>query len=191
MSHDDVKLWSNKRNKLITFETPLWLNKDVDIDISLQESINKKNDNPELLRLISLDHINRYNTYTHIYTDGAKAENLVAAAYTIPTLNLNKQFRLCYSSSKYAAELTAIKEILSRTSENETQDLKNFVIFSDSLSVLTFFKHSFSESRPNLLQETIQTFKVHFIWIPSHVNILGNERADALAKISLNIPSIN
>ena len=92
---------------------------------------------------MSLDHINRYNTYTHIYTDGSKAENLVEAAYTIPTLNLNKQFRLCNSSSIYAAELTAIKEVFSWISENETQDLKNFAIFSDSLSVLTSIKNSF------------------------------------------------
>src|SRR6218665_1035175 len=44
--------------------SPPWLNKDVDIDISLKESVSKKNDNPELLRLMSLEHINRYNTYT-------------------------------------------------------------------------------------------------------------------------------
>src|SRR6218665_1374303 len=72
--------------------------------------------------LISLDHINRYNTYTHIYTDGSKAENLVAAAYTIPTINLNKQLRLCNSSSIYAAELTAIKEAFLWISENEKQN---------------------------------------------------------------------
>src|SRR6218665_30253 len=49
--------------------SPPWLNKDVDIDISLKESVSKKNGNPELLRLMSLDHINRYNTHhTHIYT---------------------------------------------------------------------------------------------------------------------------
>ena len=57
--------------------------------------------------------MNKYHTYTHIYTDGSKAENLVAAAYTIPALNLDKQFRLCNSSSIYAAELTAIKEVFS------------------------------------------------------------------------------
>src|SRR6218665_2037710 len=100
------------------------------------------------------------------------AENLVAAAYTIPTLNLNKQFRLFNSSSIYAAELTAIKEVFSWISENETKDLKNYGIFSDFLSVFTSIKNSFSEFRPTLLQETMQTFnqirisKVHLIWIP-------------------------
>src|SRR6218665_133181 len=87
-------------------------------------------------------------TQTHTYTDVSKADNLVAAAYTIPTLNLNKHFRLCDSCSIYAAELAAIKEVFSRISENENQDLKNFEIFSDSLSVLMSIKHSFSESRP-------------------------------------------
>src|SRR6218665_508933 len=48
--------------------SPPWLNKDVDIDISLKESVSKKNDNPELLCLMCLDHINRYNTHTHTHT---------------------------------------------------------------------------------------------------------------------------
>jgi len=48
--------------------TPPWLNKDIDIDVSLHESISKRNDNAERLRLMSLDHINRYNIYTHIHT---------------------------------------------------------------------------------------------------------------------------
>src|SRR6218665_1827948 len=50
-----------------TFPTsPPWLNKDVDIDISFKES-SKKNDNPELLRLMSLDDISRYNTHIHTH----------------------------------------------------------------------------------------------------------------------------
>src|SRR6218665_269252 len=90
-----------------------------------------------------------------------------------------------------------VKEVFSWISVNETQDRKNVPIFSDSLSVLTSIKNSFSESRPTLLQETMQTFnqirisKVHLIWIPSHANILGNERADALAKLSFNMTDIN
>src|SRR5688572_23543833 len=59
------------------------------------------------------------------------------------------------------------------------------------------FRNSLLSSRPNLLQETLRTFnkikisKVHLIWIPSHVNILGNEKVDALAKQSFSLPIIN
>src|SRR6218665_1659298 len=73
----------------------------------------------------------------------------------------------------------------------------NVSIFADSLSVLTSINNSFSDSRPTLLQETIQTFNqiristMHLIWITSHVNILGNESADALTKLSLNLPDNN
>src|SRR6218665_2418443 len=90
-----------------------------------------------------------------------------------------------------------VKEVFSWISVNETQDRKNVPIFSDVLSVLTSINNSFPDSRPTLLQETIQTFnqirisKVHLIWIPSHANILGNESADALAKLSLNLPDMN
>jgi len=37
----------------------------------------------------------------------------------------------------------------------------------------------------------IRISKVHLIWIPSYVIILGNERADASAKLSLNMPDSN
>jgi hypothetical protein len=124
--------------------TPHWQNNDIDVDLSLHKEMSKKFDSPEMLRLLSLEHINKYHTYTHVYTDGSKVENTVGAAYTIPTLNLDKQIRLCDYSSIFAAELTAIKEVFSWISENESQELKNFAIFSDSLSVLTSIKNSFT-----------------------------------------------
>jgi len=69
------------------------LNNDTEVDNSLHKSISKKNDNPELLP-ISFDRMNRYHTYT-LYADGSKAENLIASADTLPTLELKKQTRLC------------------------------------------------------------------------------------------------
>ena len=107
------------------------------------------------------------------------------------------QVRLCNDSCIYAAELNAIKEVLTWILENENQDNKKFAVFSDCLSALTSIKLTYSRSRPILLQETmmilnqIKMSKICFIWIPSHVNILGNERADSLAKQSLNLPDIN
>jgi ribonuclease HI len=178
-------------------KTPPWLNKHIQVDMSLHKEISKKGDNPEFIKLLSLDHMSRYQTYTHIYTDGSKAGKTVAAAYTIPTLSIDMQFRLCDNSSVYAAELTAIKEVFSWISKNENQESRRFAVFSDSLSVLTSIKKCFSDSRPTLLQDTIRTFnqitlsEVCLVWIPSHVNIVGNERADMLAKQSLSKPIIN
>jgi DNA-binding MltR family transcriptional regulator len=37
----------------------------------------------------------------------------------------------------------------------------------------------------------IKISEVQLIWIPSHVNIFGNERADSLAKQSLSLPVVN
>jgi len=141
--------------------------------------------------------MSKYNSYTHVYTDGSKENSLAAAAYTVPSLEIDTKLRLCDNSSVYTAEMTAIKEVFAWIVDNENQDLKHFAIFSDSLSVLTSLKKSFSKSRPTLLQDTIRIFnqiklsEVHLIWIPSHIDILGNERADSLAKQSLELPTIN
>jgi len=63
----------------------------------------------------------------------------------------------------YAAELTAIKEVIS---ENENFDLKHFAIFSDSLSVLTSIKNSFSKTRPTLLSLDIRhVYACHWVVI--------------------------
>ena len=176
---------------------PPWLNESIHVDIGLHKSISKRDDNPVFLKLITQEYMSKYNSYTHVYTDGSKADSLVAAAYTVPSLDIDKKLRLCDNSSIYAAELTAIKEAFTWIVDNESQGLKHFAVFSDSLSVLTSLKKSFSNSRPTLLQDTIRIFnqikmsEVHLIWIPSHVGILGNERADTLAGQSLELPTIN
>src|ERR1043165_2667655 len=90
-------------------------------------------------------------------------------------------------STSAAQAVQFVKEAFTWIVDNESQGLRHFAIFSDSLSALTSLKKSFSNSRPTLLQDTIRIFnkikmsEVHLIWIPSHVGILGNERADTLA----------
>jgi len=99
--------------------------------------------------------------------------------------------RLPDAASIFRAELYAILlaiDVVWRLKE------KNFVIFSDSMSSLQSI-NSF-----NLDSDFVQKFlkdytvlaknskKIILCWIPSHVGILGNEKADAAAKSALSLP---
>jgi len=157
----------------------------------------KKVDNPEYIKSTSLTLLSIYDTYTHIYTDGSKKDDTVSAAFTIPKMNINKKLKLCNNSSIYAAEMTAIKEAISWILENDNRSNTKYAIFSDSLSVLTSLKEGTCKSRPNLYNEltllinNLLPNKITFIWIPSHVDITGNELADKLAKEALDMEETN
>ena len=77
--------------------------------------------------------------------------------------------------------LSALKEIL-------TIDGNSFVIFSDSRSVLQALE-SFNPVHPLILEILEWLFLIQrrgrnicFCWVPAHVGIQGNEKADKLAK---------
>jgi len=60
-------------------------------------------------------------------------------------------------------------------------------IFTDSLSTVRTIESEHSASRLNLLRQTHETKhylnrEVTFIWVPSHIGITGNEKADRLAN---------
>ncbi|MDW0237614.1 MAG: reverse transcriptase domain-containing protein, partial [Nitrososphaeraceae archaeon] len=177
--------------------TPPWCNKQVEVDLTLKKFINKKTDNPEFLKQSALELISKYNSYTHIYTDGSKVDDLVAAAFTVPSLNVDRKFRLCNNASIYAAEMTAILETVLWILNCEYSNNCEFAIFSDSLSVLTSIKKCHSQSRPTLLNDLLchinklNSNQIRFIWIPSHIDLRGNDRADTLAKEALSIDNIN
>jgi len=111
----------------------------------------------------------------------------VAASFTVPSLNIDRKFRLCDNSSVYAAELTAIMEAVLWILDCEHYNKCKFAIFSDSLGVLTSIKESCSQSRPTLLNDllchlnNLDSNQIKFIWIPSHIAVTGNDRANALA----------
>lgn len=70
------------------------------------------------------------------------------------------------------------------------------VIFSDSKSALESISHKQSSLRPNILIDILVLLtnierKVTLTWIPAHVNLLGNEIADKLAKSALTHNNID
>jgi len=74
---------------------------------------------------------------------------------------------------------------------------KNFIIFSDSMSSLQALNGFKLEL--NLIQKLLKDYShltaigktVMLCWIPSHVNIPGNEKADCAAKSALSHPITN
>ena len=74
-----------------------------------------------------------------------------------------------------------------------TCDANNeFIIFSDSLSVLKVMNHTSSKNPQiqKLLEkchELLTNKEIVLCWIPSHIGIQGNEMVDKQAKTSLSL----
>ena len=150
---------------------------------------NKSTTDPNLFKVQFYEMLEVYTDHTCIYTDGSKDENRVSsAAVTGQTV---KQCRLPGCASVFTAELQAIHLALDFI---ETSQDTKFVIFSDSLSSLQAI-HSTKLDVPMIRDIAERCHHLHtvnkiisFCWIPSHVGIRGNERADAAAKTALSLP---
>ena len=99
--------------------------------------------------------------------------------------------RLPNSVSIYTAELYAILLALNELSK---QQHKQYLLFSDSLSSLNSIGNK-KLDHPITLQILLKyhnlfthSYNIIFCWLPSHVGITGNEKADKAAKFALNKP---
>jgi len=123
--------------------------------------------------------------YENIYTDGSKSGFKCGCSAVLNDRTFKR--RLPDNSSIFSGEATAIDLALDLIIES---DANHFIIFSDSLSVLTSL-HNRNLNNPlivNLLEritEISHTKSIVFCWIPSHIGIRGNEKADMAAKESL------
>ena len=71
----------------------------------------------------------------------------------------------------------------------------NFAVFTDSLSTAETFISGRANCRPALYAETLDLLnevKGHIIlvWLPSHIGIEGNEKADRLANGGTKLPKV-
>ncbi len=144
---------------------------------------NKSDISAEALKQLFAHHRSVYNNYIDVYTDGSKSESHVGLAYVCR--NSTHSFSLHPSCTVYTAELIAIQQALKFISRHSK---KQFIIYTDALSALLALK-SDNFSHPVLFdilnmynQLLSNNFKILFCWVPSHVGIAGNERADVAAK---------
>ena len=132
-----------------------------------------------------------YKHYISIYTDGSKQDEKVACAVISP--NFTDSIRLPDNSSIFTAEAKAIDIALYHIRD---QLEKQFIIYSDSLSVLRSLKNL--DHRNPLIQQIFRKYnylssfkEIVFCWLPSHTNIRGNELADLEAKSALSLSITN
>lgn len=178
-------------------KTPPSLIVQPETDLSLTTKINKSIPLPTDTTT-SLEHLNNnYSNHFSIFTDGSKNQN-GQTGYGIYDDQVKKHYS--YKSpdncSIYTAELLAIIKALELTLQYRELSA---VILSDSLGSLQSIQNLNSKSRPDLLDNIIsllvtnknQDNNITFVWIPSHIGIYGNERADLAAKEGTKLPHPN
>ena len=130
------------------------------------------------------------NSYS-CFTDGSKQEDgLAGSGYVVYHQGneiLNKSISLGCSASVFQAEIIAInavtEDLLARNTNNSAID-----IYSDSQAAiqaiggLRVTAHTVLTCRDALSKLVSHSNVVTLHWVPGHYDVMGNERADLLAR---------
>ena len=130
----------------------------------------------------------RHDTTSHIntidiYTDGTKCEEGVAYAYLHGETTFSQRIQSC--ASIFTAELYAIYSSLNYVAELQN---KPVTIHCDSRSaIMAITKYPAKNPLVQRIQSRIKAIKrnITLCWVPSHVGVIMNERADDAAREGL------
>ena len=178
-------LTGQKLTKIVT-EEPVWAYERPIIDRMLEKEIKNKSS-------IGTEEIKNYIDITYeesikIYTDASLKKGKTGIAVVDETNNRTSKFKLNNNLSVTSAELFAISKAMERA---QTLTHDKISIFTDSLKALTWIEEGTkTKERPEIVQKILRETthmsqdgkKITMVWIPGHIGIEGNERADAEAK---------
>jgi ribonuclease HI len=165
-------------------ETPPWLLQQPRVLFTLHDG-KKSETHPSIFHNSYLELLSQFENYTKIYTDGSKDEDKAAAAFV--SGKHTTKVRLPNGTSIFSAEIRAIDLALQYVASKR---ISNSIIFSDSLSVLQSLHNRKLENAllVNILVKHTELSTFHnivYCWLPSHVGIKGNDKADRAAKMAL------
>ena len=145
----------------------------------------KRNLSDSEIRSIFLDHKDEQKNSLSIFTDGSKSN--AGVGFGVFSEEFSRKGALPGIASNFTAELTGILSAV-KTIATLQGNARNFTIFCDSKSVLQSIE-SFNSKHPIIFKNLEWLFLIqkrgkiiNFCWVPAHVDITGNERADRLAK---------
>ncbi|WP_230209703.1 reverse transcriptase domain-containing protein [Solemya velum gill symbiont] len=151
-----------------------------------------KSNTPSKLKAIADEYIEKNCSQSiKIFTDGSKIPSgETSSAFVIPELKVCRGYKLPPHVCVFTCELVAILMALYWVDEFRPIDA---TIFTDSLSALQSMIHIGKHPRKIVLEILgvyTSMFKhgisLRFVWVPSHVGIMGNELADKAAKAALS-----
>ena len=147
----------------------------------------KSQTDPLVFRTKYHELLSNFPSYETIFTDGSKDGDTAGSACVTPSDTY--KCRLPDNASIFSAEIKAVDLALGHIEQSRSSD---FTIFSDSLFVLQSLHNRHIEN-PLLLDvllkhnELAELNRIVFCWLPSHVGIKGNEKADIAAKSALTL----
>ena len=152
----------------------------------------------EQTKAIALHTINTwYDSSFKIYTDGSKMDESTSAAMWIPNLTVEESWKLDHGRSRsiMGAELFAIGRALHWLILNQPlMEDQDVVVLTDSKSGIMALQNQHRRSYSHTTNQILSLAKMlkdcninlTIQWIPSHVGLPGNEKADELAKLAHN-----
>ncbi|XP_055958722.1 uncharacterized protein LOC130010402 [Patella vulgata] len=170
------------------FNTPPWAMSPPKIDFDLSQH-KKRDTSSTVFDSLFRELRSKYGDYAPIYTDGSKDGDRVGSATVTPSETIS----VCLppAASIFTAELQAILQALEFIQSSSS--LKH-IIFTDSLSSLQAINNKqlehplVADVYRLLLSYEFNSKDVVFYWLPSHVDIRGNDQADFAAKAALDLP---
>ena len=146
---------------------------------------------PDEFKQYALERLARYADFRTFFTDGSKGAEGVGCAFVSETIG--RGFRLPDTASVFTSELYAIYQVLKHIRRHGHD---RCLIVTDSASAAMALRNQrISTALILKILELLADIcsggcEIRLLWVPSHVGIEGNERADVAAKVASRSPHI-